>query len=47
MTHIFIRINLCGHKIDYISHEFLITPKQIIHNNHAAFLLQLEIQESC
>ena len=47
MIQIFININLCSHKIDYISHKFLITPRQIIYNKHADFLLQFEIQESC
>lgn len=47
LTQNFVHINRCGHKIDYISHEFLITPKQVIYNNHADFLLQSEIQEPC
>lgn len=47
MTQSFIHINLCGHKIDYISHKFLIAPKQIIYNNRADFLFQFEVQESC
>lgn len=47
MTQIFIHINLGDHKIDYISHKFLITPKRIIYNNCADSLLQFEVQESC